>query len=212
VGRRLSDGCIVHLGRTDFQVKIRGYQVPINAVEAALLEVDGIREAAVVAHDSGSDERRLVAYVTPGLPAAPGPEELRRALSGTLPAHMVPKIFVCLATLPLTGSGKVALNALPPPPRCRPDLDTRYTPPRDALERWLADVWASVLDLDAVGIDDRFLDLGGDSLAAMRIGSQVRDRWSLDLSLAVILEAATVAQMAAAVRDRLARTRIGRSR
>ncbi|HUG36854.1 MAG TPA: non-ribosomal peptide synthetase, partial [Candidatus Limnocylindrales bacterium] len=212
VGRRLADGCIVHLGRTDFQVKIRGYQVPINAVEAALLEVDGVREAAVVAHGSGSDERRLVAYVAPGPPAAPGPEGLRRALSSTLPAHMVPTIFVCLDTLPRTGSGKVARDALPPPPRCRPDLDTRYAPPRDELERWLADVWASVLDLDAVGIDDRFLDLGGDSLAAMRIASQVLATWSLDLSLAVILEAATVSQMAAAMRDRLAQPRTGRSR
>ena len=212
VGRRLPDGCIVHLGRTDFQVKIRGYQVPINAVEAALLEVDGVRDAAVVAHGTGSDERRLVAYVTPGPPAAPGPEGLRRALSSTLPAHMVPTIFVCLDTLPRTGSGKVARDALPPPPRCRPDLDTRYAPPRDELERWLADVWASVLDLDAVGIDDRFLDLGGDSLAAMRIASQVVATWSLDLSLAVILEAATVSHMAAAVRDRLAQPRTGRAR
>ena len=86
-------------------------------------------------------------------------------------------------------------------------LDTQYAPPRDELERWLADLWASVLDLDSVGIDDQFLDLGGDSLAAMRIASQVLATWSLELSLAVILEAATVAQMAAAVRDRLAQPR-----
>jgi hypothetical protein len=125
---------------------------------------------------------------------------------------MVPTIFVCLDTLPRTGSGKVARDALPPPPRCRPDLDTQYAPPRDELERWLADLWASVLDLDAVGIDDRFLDLGGDSLAAMRTASRVLATWSLDLSPAVILEAATVTQMAAAVRDRLAQPRTGRSR
>ncbi len=202
VGRRLPDGCIVHLGRTDFQVKIRGYQVPINAVEAALLEVDGVREAVVVAHDRGPDERRLVAYVAPRPPAAPGPEGLRQALS-TLPAHMVPQIFVSLDTLPRTASGKVAREALPPPTRSRPDLDTPYAPPRDELERWLADLWASVLDLDAVGIDDRFLDLGGDSLRAMRIASQVLDRWRMALSPAVILEADTVALMAGAMRDRL---------
>ena len=210
VGRRLADGCIVHLGRTDFQVKIRGYQVPINTVEAALLEVDGVREAVVVAHGSGPEERRLLAYVAPRPPAAPGPEALRRALSGTLPAHMVPRIFVSLDALPRTGSGKVARGALPPPARSRPDLDTRYAPPRDELERWLADAWATVLDLDAVGIDDRFLDLGGDSLAAMRIASQVLARWSMDLSPAVVLEAATVAEMTAVVRDRLTQWRSGR--
>jgi acyl-coenzyme A synthetase/AMP-(fatty) acid ligase len=203
VGRRLADGCIVHLGRTDFQVKIRGYQVPINAVEAALLEVDGVREVVVVADGSGPDERRLVAYVAPRPPEAPGAEALRRALSG-LPAHMVPKVFVSLDMLPRTGSGKVARDALPPPVRSRPDLDTPYAPPRDELEVGLADVWASVLDLDAVGIDDRFLDLGGDSLGAMRIASQMLARWGLDLSLAEVLAAATVAEMASAARDHLA--------
>jgi acyl carrier protein len=204
VGRRLADGCIVHLGRTDYQVKVRGYQVPINAVEAALLEVDGVREAVVVAHGSDPDERRLVAYVAPRPPAAPGPEGLRQALSG-LPAHMVPKIFVSLDTLPHTASGKVAREALPPPARSRPDLDTPYAPPRDELERWLADVWASVLDLDAVGIDDLFLDLGGDSLGAMRIASLVLATLRMDLSPAEVLDAATVAEMAAAARDHISR-------
>jgi acyl-coenzyme A synthetase/AMP-(fatty) acid ligase/acyl carrier protein len=209
VGRRLPDGCIVHLGRTDYQVKVRGYQVPINAVEAALLEVDGIREAVVVVLGSGSDERRLVAYVAPRPPAAPGPEGLRHALSG-LPAHMVPKIFVSLDTLPRNASGKVARDALPPPARSRPDLDTPYAPPRDELERWLADLWASVLDLDAVGIDDRFLDLGGDSLGAMRIASLVLATLRMDLSPAEVLDAATVAEMAAAARDHLSRQDSGR--
>jgi acyl-coenzyme A synthetase/AMP-(fatty) acid ligase len=203
VGRRLSDGCIVHLGRTDYQVKIRGYQVPINAVEAALLEIDGVREAVVVAVGEGSAERRLVAYVAPRPPAAPGPEGLRQALSG-LPAHMVPTIFVPLDALPRNASGKVARDALPTPARSRPDLETRYAPPRDELERWLADLWASVLDLDAVGIDDRFLDLGGSSLGAMRIASQVLAMWRMDLSPAQILEADTVAAMAAAMIDHLA--------
>ena len=204
MGRRLADGCIVHLGRTDFQVKVRGYQVPINTVEAALLEIDGVREAVVVAHDDGPDERRLVAYVAPRPPAAPGPEGLRKALSA-LPAHMVPTIFVSLDTLPRTASGKVARDALPPPTRSRPDLDTPYAPPQGALEEWLADVWASALDLDSVGADDRFLDLGGDSVRAMRIASQVLARCRVDLSPAQIFEAETVAEMAAALLDHIVR-------
>ena len=112
LGRRLADGCLVHLGRVDFQVKIRGYQVAINAVEAALLELDGVREAVVVAHGSGPGERRLVAYVAP---AAGGRSSYAARLSAVLPAHMVPQVFVFLDALPRTGSGKVDRGQLPPP-------------------------------------------------------------------------------------------------
>jgi acyl-coenzyme A synthetase/AMP-(fatty) acid ligase/acyl carrier protein len=201
MGRRLDDGCLVHLGRIDSQVKIRGYQVPLNAVEAALLELEGVREAAVVAHGSGPDERRLVAYVAP---AAGGPEQLRRALSAALPAHMVPHVFVCLDALPRTGSGKVARGELPPPGRARPALATPFAPPRDEIEHLLAVVWATVLDLEEVGVDDQFLDLGGDSLAAMRVATLVMQAIHLELPMAAVLTTATVAEMATVVRDHAA--------
>ena len=203
LGRRLDDGCLVHLGRVDFQVKIRGYQVPLNAVEAALLELDGVREAAVVAHGSGPDERRLVAYVAPAAPAAGGPEQLRRALSAALPAHMVPQVFVCLDALPRTGSGKVDRGALPLPGRARPAVATPFAPPRDEIERLLAVVWATVLDLEEVGIDDQFLELGGDSLAAMRIAAHVTQVARVEVPMSALLETATVAEMATVVRERL---------
>jgi acyl-coenzyme A synthetase/AMP-(fatty) acid ligase/acyl carrier protein len=198
LGRRLADGCLVHLGRIDSQVKIRGYQVPINAVEAALLELDGVREAAVVAHGSGPGERRLVAYVSP---AAGEPEPLRRALSAVLPAHMVPQAFVFLDALPRTASGKVNRGQLPPPGRARPDLSTPFAPPRDELERLLAGVWATVLDLEAVGIDDHFLDLGGHSLAAMRVAALVMEATDVEMPLSALLATPTVAEMAAVVRE-----------
>ena len=203
LGRRLDDGCLVHLGRVDFQVKIRGYQVPLNAVEAALLELDGVREAAVVAHGSGPDERRLVAYVAPAAPAAGGPEQLRRALSAALPAHMVPQVFVCLDALPRTGSGKVARDALPLPGRARPAVATPFAPPRDEIERLLAVVWATVLDLEEVGIDDQFLELGGDSLAAMRIAARVTEVARVEVPMSALLATATVAEMATVVREQL---------
>ena len=198
LGRRLDDGCLVHLGRVELQVKIRGYQVPLNAVEAVLLELDGIREAAVVAHGSGSDERRLVAYVAP---AAGGPEQLRRALSAALPAHMVPQVFVRLDALPRTGSGKVDRHALPAPGRTRPAVATPFAPPRDEIERLIAVVWATVLDLEEVGIDDQFLDLGGDSIAAMRVAARVTQVARVEMPMSALLETATVAEMATVVRE-----------
>ena len=200
LGRRLDDGCLVHLGRVDFQVKIRGYQVPLNAVEAALLELDGVREAAVVTHGSGPDERRLVAYVAP---APGGPEQLRRALSAALPAYMVPQVFVCRDALPRTGAGKVARGALPLPGRARPAVATPFAPPRDEIERLLAVVWATVLDLEEVGIDDQFLELGGDSLAAMRIAARVTEVARVEVPMSALLATATVAEMATVVREQL---------
>jgi acyl-coenzyme A synthetase/AMP-(fatty) acid ligase/acyl carrier protein len=203
MGRRLADGCLVHLGRVDFQVKIRGYQVPINAVEAALLELDGVREAAVVAHGSAPGERRLVAYVAP---AAGEPEQLRRALSAVLPAHMVPQVFVFLDALPRTGSGKVDQSRLSPPGRARPDLAVPFTPPRDKVESLLAAVWATVLHLEMVGIDDHFLDLGGDSLAAMRVATLVMQATNVQVSMAALLATPTVAEMAAVMREHIGRS------
>ncbi|HKZ04671.1 MAG TPA: non-ribosomal peptide synthetase [Methylomirabilota bacterium] len=206
LGRRLADGCLVHLGRIDSQVKIRGYQVPINAVEAALLELDGVREAAVVARGGGPGERRLVAYVSP---ATGEPEPLRRALSAVLPAHMVPQGFVFLDALPRTASGKVDRGQLPPPGRARPDLSTAFTPPRDEIERLLAGVWATVLDLEAVGVDDHFLDLGGDSLAAMRVAALVMEATAVEMPLSALLATPTVAEMARVVREHVGETSAG---
>jgi acyl-coenzyme A synthetase/AMP-(fatty) acid ligase/acyl carrier protein len=198
MGRLLPDGCLVHLGRIDSQVKIRGYQVPLNAVEGALLELEGVREAVVVVHGSGPEERRLVAYVAP---VAGGPEPLRRALSAALPAHMVPQVFVCLDALPRTGSGKVARGELPPPGHARPALTTPLAPPRDEIEHLVAVVWATVLELEEIGIDDQFLDLGGDSLSAMRIAARVIQAVHAELPMSALLATATVAEMSTVVRD-----------
>jgi acyl carrier protein len=166
-------------------------------VEAALLEVPGVREAVVLAHGSGPEERRLVAYVVPKAGANLGPQGLRRALGQALSPHMVPHSFAVLERLPRTASGKVDRGALPPAPQRRPDLDTPHAAPRGPVEMRLADIWALALDLDTVGIHDPFLDLGGDSLAAMRIAARVTETWQASVAMTELLSAVTVAEMAA---------------
>jgi hypothetical protein len=196
LGRRGPDGCLFHHGRTDFQVKIRGYRVEVAEVEAALLEIEGIREAVVVGQEITPGDRRLVAYLvgTQGLPPPIG--ALRRQLAGRLPDYMMPSTFMALDSMPLTATGKVDRRALPMPDRSRPAVDTPYLAPRTAVERQLAKIWAEVLALERVGIYDVFLELGGDSLLAMQVISRVLARFRVAVKPGVLFDAATIAEMA----------------
>jgi amino acid adenylation domain-containing protein len=196
LGRRGPDGCLFHLGRKDFQVKIRGHRVEVAEVETALLDIEGVKEAVVVGHEATPGEKRLVAYLVPAGHRAPTVTALRRLLADKLPAYMVPSTFVTLETLPLTATGKVDRRALPPPDGTRPTLDTPYVAPRSPLEEWLATTWAEVLGLDRVGRDDNFLDLGGQSLMATMLVSRVLAHLHVRLSPRTLLDAPTVAAMA----------------
>jgi amino acid adenylation domain-containing protein len=198
LGRMLPDGSIAHLGRTDFQVKVRGYRVEPSEIEAALRELDGVRDAAVLGRADGRDDHRLVAYVVPERPGL-GVAELRQALRGQLPDYLVPTRFVALDALPLTPNGKLDRLALPDPGRDRPALDTPFLAPRTPLEGALAAIWSDVLAVDAVGVGDDFLELGGDSLRAMEVVTRVRTRCGMDMPLAALFATPTVADMAMAV-------------
>jgi len=114
---------------------------------------------------------------------------------------MVPHVFVCLDALPRTGSGKVDRGALPHPGRTRPAVATPFAAPRDEIERLLAAAWAIALDLEEVGIDDSFLELGGDSLAAMRVAALVTQATRVEVPISALLRTATVAEMATVVRE-----------
>jgi amino acid adenylation domain-containing protein len=203
LGRKGPDGCLVHLGRKDFQVKIRGMRIEIAEIEAALLDLDAIRQT-VVAWQDWTGDARLVAYLVAEEGPKPSVERLRSALRARLPAHMVPATFVFLDALPLTANWKIDRHALPPPGRARPILDTAFVAPRTEVERTIARIWSDVLDLDAVGIHDDFLALGGDSLLATRLVARVRDTFKVAPSLRALLQANTVAQMAEAIVQRRA--------
>ena len=214
LGRFRPNGLLEHRGRKDAMVKIRGFRVEPGAVEAALLATGLVRDAVVVAQelDLGGlangglarlQDRRLVAYVAVwahgGEHSQVSASELRRALAQTLPDYMIPARFELLDALPLNASGKVDRRALPPPNTSRPALDTSYAPPRTETERLLATIWAGVLEVDAVGIHDEFVDLGGNSIQAARIITRVTQALGVTLPLQSLFESPTIAAQAAVI-------------
>jgi amino acid adenylation domain-containing protein len=199
VGRQRSDGCLLHLGRRDYQVKIRGHRVDLAAVEAALLEIDGVREAAVCGREDTPGDVRLVAYLVPGEQPLPSPHAIRRTLAARLPEYMVPSAFVPLRTMPRGTTGKVDRRALPRPARPLRGNGHAPTPPGTPVEAALAAIWAEVLGLETLGVDEAFIDLGGNSMLAAQIGARIHDTFDVRLPLRALLASPTVADMARAI-------------
>ncbi|RYE33078.1 MAG: amino acid adenylation domain-containing protein [Hyphomicrobiales bacterium] len=173
LGRLNQDGEYEHLGRADQQVKIRGFRIELGEVETALMAHPAIGLAAVLLRsDDGHD--RLVGYLVGNGGERPSPAALKAHLARSLPDHMVPALFVFVPHLPLTVNGKLDRTALPAPGRSRPDTVAPYSAPRNALERTLAETIADVLQIDLVGIDDNFFDLGGNSLLMVELQRRLR--------------------------------------
>ncbi len=205
LARRRPDGELEYVGRADHQVKIRGYRIELGEIEASLARHDQVRESVVIVREDRTGDPRLVAYVVPRRVPGPSSPELRRHLKQTLPDYMVPALFVGLPTLPLTDNGKVDRRALPAPGGARPDLEGAFVAPRNEVEDKVAAIWAGVLGLDEVGVNDNFFDLGGHSLLATRAISRIRDAFGVALPLRPLFENPTVAGLAecveAALRD-----------
>ncbi|MBA2448197.1 MAG: non-ribosomal peptide synthetase [Chloroflexi bacterium] len=199
LGRMLPDGCLVHVGRKDSQVRIRGHRIELDEIEIALLDLDAINEAVVVAAEDRSGDQRLVAYIVPRGRPAPTVTTLRSALAERLPDYMIPSAFVTLDALPLAPNGKVNRRALPPPGSVRPALGTPFVAPRTPVEEMLAGIWAGVLGLDEIGVHDEFLALGGDSLLATQVAARLGDAFRMELPLPILLAAPTVADQAEAL-------------
>jgi amino acid adenylation domain-containing protein len=197
LARWRGDGTLECLGRMDRQMKLRGYRIEPAEIEAVLRAVAGVSDAAVVLRGDG-ERAQLVAYVALE-PGATDPAPLRGLLRDRLPAFMQPSAWVVLERLPLTPSGKVDRDALPAP---APGARAGARAPADALEAQLAGLWAEVLGLAAVGVDENFFDLGGHSLLAMRVLARAAAACAVTLTLADLFEAPSVAAMAARIRAR----------
>ncbi|MFI6330166.1 amino acid adenylation domain-containing protein [Micromonospora chersina] len=197
-GRWRADGTLDFGGRVDGQVKIRGRRIELGEIEAVLAARPDVGMAAVAARADRPGDARLVAYLVPVAGAAlPGAAELRRWLRERLPAYLVPTAFVPLAALPVTANGKLDRAALPTPTGPA-ETDRPYVEPRTEAEATLAKLWAETLRLDRVGVHDDFFDLGGHSLAIVRLAARACDL-GLPVGVADILEHPTVAALAAAV-------------
>jgi amino acid adenylation domain-containing protein len=197
LGRRLSDGRIEFLGRDDFQVKIRGLRVELGEIETVLARHPGVRECVVVARTAPDGAKRLVAYLVPAEGRTDNVSDLRLYLRGLLPENMVPSAFVVLDAFPLSANRKVDRARLPDADHHRPDLATVLASPKTETEGTLARIWEKLLDLEQVGIDDNFFDLGGDSLLALRCVIQA-NRAGISLRPDAIFQYQTIAELAQA--------------
>ncbi|MDH6195687.1 glycopeptidolipid biosynthesis protein [Mycobacterium frederiksbergense] len=182
------DGQLQYLGRADEQVKIRGYRIELGEIQAALAELDGVTQAAVIAREDRPGDKRLVGYVT----GTADPTQLRKELGERLPVYMVPAAVVVLDALPLTVNGKLDRRALP-----RPEYQdaARYRAPATATEKAIAGIYAQVLGMERIGVDDSFFDLGGDSISAMRVIAAINTALDADLAVRTLFETPSVAGM-----------------
>ncbi|WP_327038145.1 AMP-binding protein [Micromonospora maris] len=191
-------GRLHHRGRVDREVKIRGFRVDPAEVERALLAQPGVQDAVVVALADEDGESQLCAYLV--APEAE-PHRVRAALVDLLPGHAVPASFTLLDRLPVTANGKVDRNALPAPDWTT--LRKPYRAPRDEVERDLAQLWADLLPVAQIGLDDHFFHLGGDSMSANRLAARLSRRLRVRITVRAVLEHPTLVELAEFVRSQV---------
>lgn len=189
------DGNLEFLGRTDDQIKIRGFRVELGEIETVIAQHPTVQTAVVLVREIESN-LQLIAYIIPKSSAIPTERDLRSFLKTKLPAYMVPAAFVVLDTLPLTANGKVDRQALPFPNLIVPKETSLMVAPTNSLEASLAELWTHLLGREQVGIHDNFFELGGHSLLATQFVSRIRNRFGVELPLRSVFEAPTISQLA----------------
>ena len=211
MAKRLPNGCLVHQGRKDFQIKIRGYRVEVAEIEMALLKLESIKEVVVVAQKDGAGEEKLIAYLVPTQATGPSCLELQETLAKTLPQYMIPAGFVHLEALPRAPNGKLYRKGLPEYQFRRAEMPSTYAPPMTQIQNALAAIWAEVLELDQIGIDDVFLQLGGNSLQAFQIATRIRKTWDIDLSIVQLFKTSTIRELEQVVEAMLEQDVLGKT-
>lgn len=207
--RWLPDGTIEFIGRTDDQVKVRGFRVEPGEIEKALDGLKGLKDRVVVARADAGGEKQLVAYLLPAEGAAaidPDAQDrlitaAREHLRTRLPEHMVPTAFMVMGAFPLNPNGKVDKKALPIPTYRTRTLRVDHVAPRDAVEQRLAALWGELLGADRIGIHDNFFELGGHSLIGIQLLARIEEAFSIQLSLKDLFQAPNIAELAELLRE-----------
>ncbi|MEH3156192.1 MAG: amino acid adenylation domain-containing protein [Gordonia paraffinivorans] len=197
--RRLPGGDTQFIGRSDFQVKVRGLRIELGEIESALTDIDGIRQSLVVAHGEAS-RARLAAYVVGdnGRDSV-AVDDVRRHLAARLPDYMVPEAIMVLDAFPLSVSGKTDRKALPEPDFGAADDAIAHVAPRTPLEEVVAGLFADAVDAERVGVTTSFFELGGNSLSAVRLASRLTETLGVPIRLRTLFEEPTVEQIARVV-------------
>jgi pyochelin synthetase len=200
LGRYLPDGNIEFLGREDFQVKVQGYRIELGEIEARLQACPGVENCVVAVREDDPGEKRLVGYVILSPGTTLDSAAMREDLRSKLPEYMVPSALVSLSEFPLTMNGKVNRKALPAPVRASAAAGSESDAPRDSLEMQLIQLWEKVLNVRPIRLHDNFFDLGGNSLGAVRLFSEMRKLFGRTFPLSVLFQAPTVEKLADIVR------------
>ncbi len=195
LARFLPDGNLEIVGRQDFQVKIRGMRVEIEEIETVLAQHPDVQQAAVVGRENSAGETIIVAYIVPNRHPI-DLSDVRSFLKTKLTDYMMPSAIEILDALPLTPNNKLDRKRLPEPSR----ENLTVVSARDELEHQLIEIWEKVLDLNNIGIDDNFFDLGGHSLVALQLFAEIEKVWHKKLLLAVLLESPTISGLAKIIR------------
>ncbi|BCL80832.1 hypothetical protein ccbrp13_32970 [Ktedonobacteria bacterium brp13] len=199
--RYRSDGSLEYLGRLDQQVKVRGYRIELEEIEAVLLQHPAVHECIVLMREDVPGDQRLVAYLVPGeRERLFSWSEMHTWLEERLPEYMLPSHIVTLKELPLSPAGKIDRRNLPPPSQIAEDENDDLVLPRTPLEEQLAEIWCDVLGDEEIGVYDNFFALGGHSLLAMRLITQVQKKCQVDLPLNILFDAPTIAELAEVIK------------
>ena len=194
IARYLSNGNIEFIGRVDHQVKIHGYRIELGEIETALLKHPDIQESVVIVREDQLAKKRLIAYIVTDITQTFANDDLRNFLQQQLPEYMVPNSFVQMQALPLTSNGKVNRAALPDPTN-QERSSKNFVPPRNLVEKQLAELWSQILGVDRVGVNDNFFELGGDSILSMQIIAKANQA-GLQIAPKQLFEKPTIAELA----------------
>lgn len=196
IGRYRNDGSMEFRGREDEQIKIRGYRIELGEIESVIGEMEGIEECVVTVFRDSTDNQKLVGYFAGKNENVIQSESIRSYLKGKLPEYMIPQIIQKIERIPRLPNGKINRNALPKPEVSREHFNTTFLPPSNKNETFIAKIWADVLEIDRIGINDNFFDLGGHSFMIIKVHDQIQKQLNVSFPLIRLFEYTTVSSLA----------------